>query len=256
MMMRHHHAIPTAALLTRNTRMLVSRHRIGDHLPEVVHPGADPVAVAVCREVLGDTGAECVVLHGSRGWGGWDEQSDINIIVVHEAGVEKPGADRLMGAVLRIKSEHYDDSPEYRADLEDPPCILTPERYAALRRTLNHDVARAARGGRIFSCDSGSEDHYRHDGDTYNEWGPVTLERLQLVAKFKRDTGTLQELHRKGEKSPLASYYRDPYSRMEGRNAHIVLWNSGTALLSILGVIYPMRSTAEMARLIREHDPG
>ena len=236
--------------------MLVSRHRIGDHSPEVVHPVADPVGIAVCCQVLEDTGAECVVLHGSRGWGGWDEQSDINIIVVHEAGAEKPGADRLTGAVLRIKSEHYDDSPEYRADLEAPPCILTPERYAALRRTLNHDVARAARGGRIFPCDSGSEDHYRHDGDTYNEWGLVTLERLQLVAKFKRDTGTLQELHREGEKSPLASYYRDPYSRMEGRNAHIVLWNSGTALLSILGVIYPMRSTAEMARLIREHDPG
>ena len=76
------------------------------------------------------------------------------------------------------------------------------------------------------------------------------------MAKFNRDTGTLQELNREGEKSPLGSYYRDPYSRMEGRNAHIVLWHSGAALLSILGVIYPMRSTAEMARLIQEHDPG
>ena len=93
--------------------MLVSRHRIGDHLPDVVHPGADPVAIAVCCQVLEDTVAECVVLQGSRGWGGWDEQSDINIIVVHEAATEKPEADRLTGAVLRIKSEHYDDSPEY-----------------------------------------------------------------------------------------------------------------------------------------------
>ena len=45
--------------------MLVSRHRIGEYLPEVVHQGPDPAAVAVCREVL----AECAILHGSRGWG-------------------------------------------------------------------------------------------------------------------------------------------------------------------------------------------
>ena len=30
----------------------------------------------------------------------------------------------------------------------------------------------------------------------------------------------------------------------------------GAALLSILGVIYPMRSTVEMARLVHEHDGG
>ena len=236
--------------------MLVSRHRIGKYLPEVVHPGTDPVAVAVCREVLRDTGAKCFVLHGSRGWGGRDEQSDINIIVVHEAAAEKTEADRLTSAVLRIKREHYKGSPEYQADLEDWPCILTSERYAAFRRTLNHDVARAARGGLIFPRDSGSEDHYRHDGDTYNEWDLVALERLQLVAKFNRATGSPQEPHRKGEKELLATYYRDPYFSLEGRNAHIVLWHSGAALLSIPGVIYPMRSTAEMARLIQEHYPG
>ena len=50
--------------------MLVSRHRIGKYLPEVVHQGPDPAAVAVCREVLAESGAECVILHGSRGWGG------------------------------------------------------------------------------------------------------------------------------------------------------------------------------------------
>ena len=47
--------------------MLVSRHRIGEYLPEVVHQGLDPAAVAVCREVLAESGVECVILHGSRG---------------------------------------------------------------------------------------------------------------------------------------------------------------------------------------------
>ena len=41
--------------------MLVSRHRIGEYLPEVVHQGPDPAAVAVCREVLAESGAECVI---------------------------------------------------------------------------------------------------------------------------------------------------------------------------------------------------
>ena len=36
----------------------------------------------------------------------------------------------------------------------------------------------------------------------------------------------------------------------------MLLWHSGAALLSILGVIYPMRSTVEMARLVHEHDGG
>ena len=32
--------------------------------------------------------------------------------------------------------------------------------------------------------------------------------------------------------------------------------DTGAALLSILGVVYPMRSVAEMARLIEENDKG
>ena len=41
-----------------------------------------------------------------------------------------------------------------------------------------------------------------------------------------------------------------------GRNAHGLLWNSGAALLSILGVIYPRDSVAEMAAAIARHDAG
>ena len=53
---------------------------------------------------------------------------------------------------------------------------------------------------------------------------------------------------------------RGRYSRidaeMAGRRAHMMLWHSGAALLSILCVIYPMRPTVEMARLVHEHDGG
>ena len=43
---------------------------------------------------------------------------------------------------------------------------------------------------------------------------------------------------------------------MRGRNAHRLLWNSGAALLSILGVIYPRDSVAEMAEAIGGYDTG
>ena len=43
---------------------------------------------------------------------------------------------------------------------------------------------------------------------------------------------------------------------VHGRNAHWLLWNSGAALLSILGAIYPRNSVAEMARSIAQHDAG
>ena len=71
--------------------MLVRRHRIGKYLPGVMHHGPDPAAVAVCREVLAESGAECIILHGSRGWGGWDEQSDLNVILVQRAAADRTG---------------------------------------------------------------------------------------------------------------------------------------------------------------------
>ena len=166
--------------------MLVSRHRIGEYLPEVVHQGPDPAAVAVCREVLAESGAECVIQHGSRGWGGWDEQSDLNVIVIHHGAGDEVERDRLRGEVVRVKERRYRDSSAYKADLESGPDIVTPEDYAAQRRTLNHTMARAARAGTIFPKEPGAEGRYRRDGDTSNEWELVTAERLRMATSRNR----------------------------------------------------------------------
>ena len=235
--------------------MLVSRHRIGEYLPEVVHQGADPAAVAVCREVLAESGAECVILHGSRGWGGWDEQSDLNLIVIHHAAGDEVERDRLRGEVVRVKERRYRDSSDYKADLESGPDIVTPEDYAAQRRTLNHSMARAARAGTIFPKEPGVEGRYRHDGDTSNEWELVTAERLRLAASRNRDLAVLQEMHR-GLEEQRDGRYSGVDAQMAGRSAHMLLWHSGAVLLSILSVIYPMRSTVEMAPLVDERNGG
>ena len=180
----------------RSAVMLVSRHRIGEYLPEVAHRGPDPAAVALCREVLAESGAECVILHGSRGWGGWDEQSDLNVIVIHHSAGDKVERERLRGQVVRVKERRYRGSSDYKADLESGPGIVTSEFYAARRRTLNHSMARAARAGTIFPKESEAEDRYRHDGDTSDEWELVTAERLRLAASRNRGIAFLQEMHR------------------------------------------------------------
>ena len=235
--------------------MLVSRHRIGRYRPEVVHQGPDPAAVAVCRELLAESGAECVILHGSRGWGGWDEQPDLNVIVIHHAVGDEVERDRLRGEAVRVKERLYRDSSDYKADLESGPDIVTPEDYAAQRRTLNHTMAHAARAGTIFPKEPGVEGRYRHDGDTSNEWELVTRERLRLAASRNRDLAVLREMHR-GLEEQRGGRYSGVDAQMAGRTAHMLLWHSGAALLSILGVIYPMRSTVEMARLVDERDGG
>ena len=100
----------------------------------------------------------------------------------------------------------------------------------------------------MFPREPGAEDRYRHDGDTSNEWELVTLERLRMAASWGRSAA--ERAQRWGNR------YHSIGDPMPGLISHTFLWHSGAALLSILGTIYPMRSTVEMARLIRQHDPG
>ena len=78
-------------------------------------PRSEPGRHRVCRDVLEESHAEGVVLHGSRGWGGWDEQPDLNLIVIHGAAADdgRPG-----GAVARDRERHYRDSLDEQYNLE------------------------------------------------------------------------------------------------------------------------------------------
>ena len=128
--------------------------------------------------------------------------------------------------------------------------VETPQHYHAGRRTLNHVIARAAREGRIFTRDPRNADAFRHDGDVSNEWELVTKERLREASEEARDLDHLRGYW-------LDQPRRSPVlNALPGRNAHWLLLNSGAALLSILGVIYPRDSVAEMATAITRHDAG
>ena len=239
----------------------VRRHRIGDQLPAVIHPGPDPAAFDLCRELAAETDAQAVVLFGSRAAGGWDEQSDLDMIIVHSAADDGDDRRKSLGrALVQVKDRHY---PGYR-DRENPhhgvqdgQLHKTPGEYVAGRRTLNHVIARAAREGCIFTGDPGAEDSYRHDGDVSNEWELVTLERLRRAARV-HDGIRAQRNHfpwyARGD--PSERRHRINVHTNQGRDAHGLLWNSGAALLSILGVIYPRDSVAEMAAAVARHDAG
>ena len=232
----------------------VRRHRIGDQLPAVVHPGPDPAATDLCRDLVAHTNVEAVVLFGSRAIGGWDEQSDLDMIGVHSAADDSDDRSKALGRTLAdLKECHYSgyrdyDSPHH--GVVDGLMIETTENYHAYRRTLNHVIARAAREGRVFTRDPGAEDSYRHDGDVSNEWDLVTLERFKRVCE---EAGDLDYVRRSWlDRSRLSPVL----NAMRGRNAHGLLWDSGAALLSILGVIYPRDSVAETAAAIARHDAG
>ena len=127
--------------------------------------------------------------------------------------------------------------------------MFTPEGYAALRRTLNHDTAKAVRRGIMFPKGLGTENRFLHDGDTSDKWELETLEKLRMAVSWGRSAEAEREWGEGRRYSPIRA-------QMAGINAHILLWYSGAALLSISGVIYPTRSTVEMARLKEEHDSG
>ena len=97
--------------------MLLSRHRIGEYMPEVVHRGPDPAAVAVCQDVLDKPGVECVIIRCSRGLSGWDERSNLDLNVIHEAATDsaEPGA-----ALGRAMDRHYRNSFEEPAPSPAP----------------------------------------------------------------------------------------------------------------------------------------
>ena len=147
--------------------MLLSRHRIGEYMPEVVHRGPDPAAIAVCQDVLDKPGVECVIIRGSRGLGGWDERSNLDLNVIHEAATDsaEPGA-----ALGRAMDRHYRDSFEEPYNPKHGSVMVTLDPYRSRRWPLNHHMARAARNWLIFRSVPVAEDRYRHDRDTSNGW--------------------------------------------------------------------------------------
>ena len=238
----------------------VRRHRIGDQLPAVIHPDPDRAAIALCRDLEANTDAEAVVLFGSRARGGWDQQSDLDIIIVRGADDGEAEREVVVDVLWQLRERHYPGYRDYHSlhhGVVDGQMFKTLAEYLAGRRTLNNVIARASREGRIFTRDPRDADAFRHDGDASNEWELVTLKRLKRAARVHGNIELLRDdFPWYAEGDPPARRHRLNVHTDQGRNAHELLWNSGAALLSILGLIYPRDSVAEIAAAIARYDAG
>ena len=232
----------------------IKRHRAGEQLPRVVHPEPDERAIPLCEDLVKEPTVQAAILGGSRHHGGWDEQSDLDIIVILEDsddGEETERAARM--ALAELKERHY---PGYR-DYNHPDhevghghIVVSMEYFLSHRRTLNDPMSQAARQGRIFAKEPGAEGKYRHDGDTSNEWELVTRRKLERAAEENQGIPAMRRFIDRPRRSRL------DVRSVQGSTAYWVLWSSGSALLSILGVMYENRSLVAMAETLRENDPG
>ena len=199
----------------------VRQHRIGDQMPAITHAGPDPNAIALCQDLMAQAPVDCTILFGSRALGGWGDQSDLDIIVIHQAAGDDAQEPSLVGlAINQLRQLHYPGYLAYESPhhgVVDGLIVETPEDYRARRRTQNHVMARAAREGLVFCKEPGNEHRYRHDGDVSIEWELVTTKRLRAAASENRmlsevppvlapaSSQQVQREHRSRTKRPLAA---------------------------------------------------
>ena len=224
-------------------------------MPRVVHLDPDPRAVPLCQDLVQEPAVQAVILGGSRYRGRWDEQSDLDIMVILEDGADEQAIRKAAAdALAEIKERHYPgygdwSNPDH--GIHESGWIVSMDYFLTHRRTHNHPMAQAARQGRIFAKNPADAGRCQHDGDTSNEWELVTLQKLRLAASH---------VHVQEADGFIIYERRDPRPgeifSMPGGNAYWQLWHAGSAILSMLGITYPNRSLVAMAHSLKNNDPG
>ena len=232
----------------------VKRHRAGEEMPKVVHLDPDPMAPRLCEALVQHSAIQAVILGGSRYRGRWDEQSDLDIMVILEDDADTDeGRGSAQEALAQVKDRFYPDHRDWKSPdhgVNESGWIVSMEFFLTHRRTHNHPMAQAAKQGRIFAKRAEDMSKYEHDGDTSSEWELVTLHKLRLGAR---------QVHQEWSDGCIYQF-RDPRPgeifTLPGGNAYWQLWHAGSAILSIQGVMYLNRSLVEMAESLKEKDPG
>ena len=131
-------------------------------------PKYDPKALAVGRAVLHETGAEDVILFGSRARGDYRENSDIDLLLIHCGPKDHQFRVRVKDNAKSAAEVLY-GSP-VGVDL----IWFSPEEFDRRRRSHNHVTAVAVEEGINMSGESARIE----DGDRANEW-TVTSQRCR-----------------------------------------------------------------------------
>jgi hypothetical protein len=139
------------------------------------HIGAyDPRALAVGQAVLRETGAEDVILFGSRARGDYREDSDIDLLLIHPGPLcfdpESGEARDEFKSSAKTKAKNL-----YGMTVNVQLAWFTAEEFHRMRRSLNHVAAIASEEG-INMNGGPAGQQYPDEGDYSEEWG-VTSER-------------------------------------------------------------------------------
>lgn len=198
-------------------------------------PKYDPKALAVGRAVLRETGAEDVILFGSRARGDYRPDSDIDLLLIHSAWQE-PDV-RKKAHIAWEKAESF-----YGIRIPVDVVGFTPRKFHHIRHSINSVAAIAAEEGFTMDGQPAGNVYSNDDEDYSNEWTNTANRCYHARAHLRMVRRIVED----GE-----------ISLMVGQQAHQALEHAMKALISAGGHRYPHHhELLGLDRAMRRADPA
>ena len=198
--------------------------------------GYDAKALAVAQTVLRESGADNVILFGSRARGDYRPDSDIDLLLAHPGRSDDDVRDKARCAAAAKTRSVYPEKT--LVDL----IWFTPQEYDRLRRSINSVAAIAAREGIAMDGQPAGNSHNGETGDYSAEW-TITGQRCY------RARAHLRMLRRAIQDREIML--------MIGQQAHQAMEHAIKALISAAGRRYPRHhELLDLETVMRRADPG
>ena len=194
----------------------------------------DPKALAVGQAVLRETGAEDVILFGSRARGDYREDSDIDLLLIHPLWQDDN---------VREKARIAWGVAESFYGISIPVDVVgfTPGEFHHLRHSINSVAAIAAEEGFTMDGQPAGNVYSNGDDDYSNEWTNTGNRCYHAHAHLR----TLRRL-----------VEDDEVMIMVGQQAHQAMEHAMKALISAGGRRYPHHhELLDLERAMRRADP-
>ena len=206
--------------------------------PAAPHPAAgyDANALAVAQTVLRETGADEVILFGSRARGDYRADSDIDLLLVHPGRNDDAVRDNARCVAAAKTRSVYPEKT--LVDL----IWFTPQEYDRLRCTINSVAAIATKEGIAMDGQPAGNSHNGETGDYSAEW-TVTSQRCYHARAHLRNLRLLIE--------------NREIMLMIGQQAHQAMEHAIKALISAAGRRYPRHhELLDLETAMRRADPS
>ena len=143
---------------------------------------ADPKAIAVARAVYDAVPLDSVILFGSRARGDYRPDSDIDLMLIHDAPLSREDYYKAGDAAYDAIEETFGTRWIVSVDL----LTIPKSQYNQCRGGINHVAAQAARDGVDMN---GEKPEYEPDPESF-DWGDIN----QRVINTDRELITMEKL--------------------------------------------------------------